>query len=284
MPRSRRLRGGRSKGLRAASWSGCPRDTQPCRTGCWWGGQQPWVGGLGSLREKTARCALLGLPQVRTQGTGPCQAPHLPTTFHSPTCLPGWATLLHLTWTPVGTFLQLPQATFTWDPTLSSSHPPHCSAPQPTCIKKQLYVPVCIPPPYPGLGASWSSRSPVFSQRGQPRWGLLSPSALAWGEGGEAAAETRRVTRPAGTWENPSLFRRLRRCRHPREMAGSSFEAACPPSPSACQLPSPPRLPTKASWVGVGAGGMPRFGVRRAARGGDAPLRGRRVGFLKRWL
>lgn len=141
---------------------------------------------MGSLREKTARCALLGLPQVRTQGTGPCQAPHLPTTFHSPTCLPGWATLLHLTWTPVGTFLQLPQATFTWDPTLSSSHPPHCSAPQPTCIKKQLYVPVCIPPPYPGLGASWSSRSPVFSQRGQPRWGLLSPSALAWGEGGES--------------------------------------------------------------------------------------------------
>lgn len=61
---------------------------------------------------------------------------------------------------------QLRQAAFTWDLDLSSSHP--CSPgliscpPQPTCIKRQLYVPVCIPPPCPSLGASWSSRCPVF--------------------------------------------------------------------------------------------------------------------------
>lgn len=122
----------------------------------------------------------------------------------------------------------------------------------------------------------------IFPEGSAPA-GAPFPINPSRGEGGEAAAETRRVTRPAGTWENPSLFRRLRRCRHPREMAGSSFEAACPPPPSACQLPSPPRLPTKASWVGAGAGGMPRFGVRRAARGGDARYGVGGWVFLERW-
>lgn len=63
MPRSRRLRGGRSKGLRAASWSGCPRDTQPCRTGCWWGGSAALGGWVGVVTgENSAVCPARAAP------------------------------------------------------------------------------------------------------------------------------------------------------------------------------------------------------------------------------
>ena len=99
------------------------------------------------------------------------------------------------------------------------------------------------------------------------------------------AAETRRVTRQRGLG-NPSVFDargRLRCCRCPREVAGSSFEAACPPS--ACQLPSPPRLPSKVSWAGGGVGAMLRLSVRRdgglpaAGTGNVPPVQHWRAGF-----
>lgn len=122
------------------------------------------------------------------------------------------------------------------------------------------------------------------AQRGQPWQGLLSPSSLA-GAGGEVAAETRRARRQQGLG-NPPVFNArggLRRCRHPREVAGSSFEAACPAS--ACQLPPLPRLPTKhrgreaegEPCRGPAFGGM--VGCPRRGRAAVPPMQHWKAGF-----
>lgn len=117
--------------------------------------------------------------------------------------LPRWATLLHLSWTLVGTSLQLHQTAFTWDMALSTS--PHFRAPQSVCIKEKLHIRECLPsasnhhvPVSDQLFFLLSCILHDSAQRNEPWWGLFFPFALVEGRkrsgpGGGRADEARKA-------------------------------------------------------------------------------------------
>lgn len=172
---------------------GCPTDSSPAHLAA--RGSAAWemlVGGLSSTWAGVlmGKAAMM-LPGSQLRGWDHAE----PSSIHHG-LLPRWATLLHPSWMLVGTSLQLPQTTFTWDLALSlftspQSWPLFC-APQSVCIKEQLHIGGCLlhPTTMSQSGARSSFCWPLFCMT-LPRG--MSPGFSShlpwWGAGREVSQD-----------------------------------------------------------------------------------------------